>query len=521
MYDPTTHAQRWPDKPAVIMGDTGEAVTYAELDARSKQLAQLFASEGLVAGDHVALLMENNLRYAEVYWAALRSGLYLTAVNWHLTPAEAGYIVDDCDAQVLITSSYLADVAEALVALTPKLRRRLMVDGTIPGYDSYEQAMDEHPAVALAEEPLGRTMLYSSGSTGRPKGVWRPLSGRAVQEGKPALVPIYVDLYGMGPETIYLSPAPLYHSAPLLFTGDVLALGGTVVVMRTFDALESLALIERYSVTHAQFVATMFSRMLKTPEQDRRRRDLSSLEVVIHGAAPCPVSVKRAMIEWLGPIVVEYYAGTEDAGATLITSPQWLEHPGSVGRAIEGCQVHVCDDTGREREPGQVGRIYFESSEAAADFHYYGEPEKTARAHHPRHPHWSALGDLGRLDEQGYLYLADREAFMVISGGVNIYPQEIEDILLQHPAVTDVAVFGIPDEDLGEQVKAIVQPSGVGTAGPELVQDLLDHCAKHLARFKCPRSIDFLEDFPRSPTGKLHKAKLRDSYWGDRTTRIS
>lgn len=520
MYDPTTHAQRWPDKPAMILSDSGEVLTYAELDARSAQLAQLFAAEGLRPGDHVAMLMENHLRYAEVYWAAIRSGLYLTAVNRHLTPGEAGYIIDDCDAQVLVTSAHLADVATQLIPMTAKLRRRLMVDGVVDGYESYEKALDEHPAIALAQEPLGRTMLYSSGSTGQPKGVWRPLSGRAVQEGKPALVPIYVDLYDMGPDTVYLSPAPLYHSAPLLFSGDAMALGGTVVVMKKFDALASLEVIERYSVTHAQFVATMFARMLKLSEQDRRRYDLSSLEMVIHGAAPCPVPVKRAIIDWFGPIVVEYYAGTEDAGATLITANEWQEHPGSVGRAIEGCVVRICDETGRELRPGEVGRIYFDSNEAAADFHYYGEPDKTARAHHPEHPHWSALGDLGRLDEEGYLYLADREAFMIISGGVNIYPQEVENVLLQHPSVTDAAVFGVPDDDLGEHVKAIIQPSGATAAGPELAKELLDHCGQHLARFKCPRSLEFLEDFPRSPTGKLHKAALRDTYWADRTSRI-
>lgn len=520
MYDPTSHAQKWPDKPAMVIAETGEQITYAELDERSKRLAQLFWSEGLRPGDHVAILMENHLRYAEVYWAAIRSGLYLTAVNRHLTPGEAGYILDDCGAQVLVTSAYLSGVADEVVPMTPRIRRRLMVDGTTEHHEDYEAAIAEHPAESLAEQPLGRTMLYSSGSTGRPKGVWRPLSGRSVQEGKAALLPIYEDIYGYDSDTVYLSPAPLYHSAPLLFTHDTMALGGTVIVMRRFDAEASLALIEKYRVTKAQFVATMFSRMLKLPEEVRTRYDLSSLDMVIHGAAPCPVHVKRAMIEWLGPIVIEYYAGTEDSGATVITSEDWLTHPGSVGLAIEGCVTHICDEDGRELPPGEVGRIYFEGSEAAADFHYFGEPDKTVKAHHPEHPTWSALGDLGRLDEDGFLYLADREAFMIIAGGVNIYPQEIEDVLSLHPGVADSAVFGVPHEDLGEQVKAVVQAAPGYVAGPELAQELLKHCAEHLARYKIPRSIDFLDDFPRSPTGKLKKASLRDSYWADRDSRL-
>ncbi|GAA3973401.1 acyl-CoA synthetase [Actinomadura viridis] len=520
MHDPTSHARRWPDKPAVIMGGTGETLTFAELDVRSKRLARLFHAEGLRPGDHVAILMENHIRYIEVFWAAFRSGLYLTAVNHHLTPGEAGYIIDDCDAQVLVMSEYKAGLATELVALTPKVRRRLMVDGTVPEYESYEEAIAAHPAEALDEEPLGRTMLYSSGSTGRPKGVWRPLSGRTVQQGKAALGPIYRDLYDMGPDTVYLSPAPIYHSAPLLFSTDSMALGATVVIMERFDAEEALALIEKYRVTHAQFVATMFARMLKLPEEVRGRYDLSSLEVVIHGAAPCPVPVKQAMIDWLGPILAEYYAGTEDTGATLIYSDEWLAHPGSVGRAIDGCAIHICDSDGNELPPGEVGRIYFETSGEIAAFQYYGEPDKTAGAHHPEHPNWTALGDLGRVDDEGYLYLADREAFMIISGGVNIYPQEIENVLLQHPGVADAAVFGVPNDEFGEEVKAIVQPADPSAADETFAEELMAHCARHLAKFKWPRSIEFLEDFPRSPTGKLYKAPLREKYWAGHASPI-
>lgn len=520
MYDPTSHAQKWPDKPAVIMGGSGEVLTNAELDERSKRLAQLFWAEGLRPGDHVAILMENNIRYIEVFWAAFRSGLYLTAVNRYLTPSEAGYIIDDCDAQVLVMSTYKAELASAIVPLTPKVRRRLMADGTVPGYDAYEDALAAHPAEALAEEPLGRTMLYSSGSTGQPKGVWRPLSGRTVQEGKAALIPVYETLYAMGPDTVYLSPAPIYHSAPLLFSTDAMALGATVVIMEKFDAEQALVQIEKYKVTHAQFVATMFSRMLKLPPEIRAKYDLSSLEYVITGAAPCSIQIKEAMIDWLGPIVHEYYAGTEDTGATVITSEEALKHPGSVGKAALESTIHICGVDGEERPVGEVGRIYFETSEVVADFQYYGEPDKTAAAHHPDHEDWTALGDLGRLDDEGYLYLADRESFMIIAGGVNIYPQEIENALLLHPAVQDVAVFGVPNEDLGEEVKAVVQLVDPIRNVDDMTAELLEHCTEHLARFKIPRSIDFLDDFPRSPTGKLYKAPLRDQYWVGHESRI-
>lgn len=520
MYDPTSHAQKWPDKPAIIMGTSGESLTFADIDERSKKLAQLFWAEGLRKGDHVAILTENHIRYIEVFWAAFRSGLYLTAVNRHLTSGEASYIIDDCDAQVLIMSKHMAELAAATIPNTPKLRRRLMFDGTIDGFDSYEQAVEEFPAEALAEEPLGRTMLYSSGSTGQPKGVWRPLTGRTVQEGKPALIPVYHEIYSMGPDTVYLSPAPIYHSAPLLFSTDSMALGATVVMMEKFDAEQSLALIEKYKVTHAQFVPTMFRRMLKLPEEVRNKYDLSSLTHVIHGASPCPVAVKRAMIDWVGPRLYEYYAGTEDTGACVIDSHEWLERPGSVGKAALGSTIHICDAMGNELPAGEVGRIFFETTDTVADFHYYGEPEKTAGARHPEHPNWTSLGDLGRLDEDGYLYLADREKFMIIAGGVNIYPQEIEDAMLLHPQVQDVAVFGVPNEDLGEEVKAVVQLVDPAMAGDDMVRELLEHCSIHLAKFKWPRSIDFLEEFPRSPTGKLYKAPLRDAYWKDHDTNI-
>ena len=520
MFDPTSHAQQWPNKPAVVMGETGESLSYAELDENSARLAQLFWAQGLRPGDHVAVLLENQLRFFETYWAAVRSGLLFTAVNSHLTAGEVGYIVNDCDAALLISSAALAGVAEQIVDGTPKVRRRLMIDGASPSYEDYDAALARHPATPLEQQPLGRQMLYSSGSTGRPKGVWRPLSGRAYSDGMAALVPIYRDMFNFGPETVFLVPAPLYHGGPLIYGASVLSLGGTVVVMNKFTAEGTLALIERHRINRALFVPTMFNRLLALPDDVRHRYDVSSMELIIHGAAPCPVHIKRAMIEWFGPIFAEFYAGTEDSGATVITSEEWLERPGSVGRGVAGAVVHVCDESGRELPPGEIGQVWFEGPAVVADFQYYGDEMKTIGAHHPEHPTWSALGDLGRLDEDGFLYLADRQAFMIIAGGVNIYPQEIEDVLLQHPEVQDVAVFGVPDPDLGEQVKAIVQPAPGSTPGPELTERILAFSAVHLARFKIPRSIDYLEDFPRTPTGKLRKTEMREPHWAGHGSRI-
>jgi fatty-acyl-CoA synthase len=324
-------------------------------------------------------------------------------------------------------------------------------------------------------------------------------------------------LYGVDEHTVYLSPAPLYHSAPLAWTAAVHSWGGTNVVMEGFDAAEALALIERHRVTHAQWVPTMFVRMLKLPDAERGRHDLSSMRVAVHAAAPCPLEVKRRMIEWWGPIIVEYYGGTEFNGMTLCTSEEWLAHPGTVGTALVGT-IHICDDTGAELPPGTPGIIYFERDTAA--FTYHNDDAKTLAAQHPDHPLWTKLGDIGYVDEEGYLYLTDRESFMIISGGVNIYPQEIEDALVMHPAVHDVAVIGVPNADLGEEVKAVVQLAPGRAASDELVAELLDHARDRLAAYKVPRSIDIVDELPRQETGKLYKRLLRDRYWGDRTSRI-
>jgi long-chain acyl-CoA synthetase len=513
---PATYAAAAPDRPAVIMGGTGEVVTYRELDDRSNQLAQLMWSAGLRPGDHVAVLLENHPRYPEVVWAAYRSGLYLTTVNRYLVPAEAAYIVDDCGARVLVTSSALRDTATAIVDATPGVEVRLMVDGTAPGHDSYEDAIARHPATPLAEEPLGDAMLYSSGTTGRPKGISRPLSGRHVGDGN-AIAALLGGVWGFGEDTVYLCPAPFYHSAPLGFSIGAQALGGTVLMMEHFDELEALALIERHRVTHSQWVPTMFVRMLKHPEDERRRFDLSSHRVAIHAAAPCPVTVKEQMIEWWGPILSEYYGATELHGLTIISSQEWLEHRGSVGRPVLGT-LHICDDDGRELAPGEAGLIYFEL--AHVPFEYHGDPAKTRSAQHPDHPDWWTVGDVGYVDDEGYLYLTDRKSFMIISGGVNIYPQEIEDVLVTHPKVLDAAVIGVPNPEFGEEVKAVVQPVSAQEADESLARELLAHCRANLAAYKVPRSVDFTEELPRLPTGKLYKRLLRDRYWADRETRI-
>ncbi len=513
---PGTYAQSSPDKLAVVMAGRGTTTTYRELDDRANQTAQLFWQRGLRPGDHVALFMENHPRYFEVYWAAIRSGLYLTTVNRYLTGEEAAYIVDDCGADVVVTSSALADAAGEMLAGVPNCAHRLMVDAVTPGFESFEEAIAGLPTEPLPERPRGATMLYSSGTTGRPKGILRPLTGASVDDPDPAR-DFFRGLFAFDESTVYLSPAPLYHSAPLAFTTFVQSVGGTVVVMESFDAARSLDAIERHRCTHAQFVPTMFSRMLKLPEAERARFDTSSLRNAVHAAAPCPERVKQDMIDWWGPILTEYYGGTEFNGLTFLNSEEWLEHKGSVGRAVFGT-LHICDDEGKELPPRETGVVYFELPQMP--FEYHNAPEKTREAQHPEHPNWSALGDVGYLDEDGYLYLTDRKTYMIISGGVNIYPAEIENILITHPQVVDVAVFGVPNEEFGEEVKAVVQPVDGVTGSPELEEALIAFARGHLASYKCPRSIDFEAELPRLPTGKLYKRLLRDRYWGVQNSRI-
>jgi long-chain acyl-CoA synthetase len=505
------YAAATPDKPAMISADTGEILTFGQLNDASNRVAQLLYARGLRRTDHLAILMENNLHFMEPVWAGFRSGLYVTTVNRYLPPDEAAYIVGDCGAKAIVTSYEKRETAAALTDLIPNCPIRLMVGGTIPGWESYEAALAASSPEPLAEEWIGDSMLYSSGTTGRPKGILRPLP--QVPAAQAFGMRQQGNLYGYSRETVYLSPAPLYHAAPLAFVLSVLSFGGTVVMMERFDAEQALKLIERYKVTHSQWVPTMFVRMLKLPEEVRKACDLSSLKVAVHAAAPCPVEVKRQMIEWWGPILYEYYAGTEGSGSTRIDSEEWLKHPGSVGKAGVGI-LHICDEDGNDLPPGEAGLIYFERE--TPTFEYHNDPAKTRAARHPRHENWNALGDVGYLDEEGYLYLTDRQAFMIISGGVNIYPQAIEDALITHPKVGDVAVFGVPDAEMGEAVKAVIEPAPGQQPTDELAAELLDYARSRLAHYMAPRSLDFIAEMPRLPTGKLYKRVLRDAYWKDR-----
>ena len=502
------HARLTPDKPAMISARTGEAVTFAQLDERSIRLARFLKGRGIERRGHIAILMENNLAFMDPVWAAFRSGLYVTAVNRYLPPDEVAYIVNDCGASAIITSFEKRETAAALAALMPNCPIRLMVDGVIDGWESYEAALASVSGEPLDEEWIGDSMLYSSGTTGRPKGILRPLADVSAAEG--FAIRQQVNRYGLGSDTVYLSPAPLYHAAPLGYVLAVQSWGGTVVMMEKFDAEQALALIESHRVTHSQWVPTMFVRMRKLPEDARTRYDLSSHRVAIHAAAPCPVEVKREMIEWWGPILFEYYAGTESSGSTFITSEDWLTHPGSVGRAALGV-LHICDETGRELPVGETGLVYFERE--TPTFEYHNDPDKTRAARHPDHPGWNALGDVGYLDEEGYLYLTDRQAFMIISGGVNIYPQAIEDALITHPKVADVAVFGVPHEEMGEAVKAVIEPAPGHDANDALAAELMAFARSRLAAYMAPRSIEFIDEMPRLPTGKLYKRLLKEKYW--------
>jgi acyl-CoA synthetase (AMP-forming)/AMP-acid ligase II len=494
-----------PDKIAYVMADTGERITFGELEAAANQGAHLFRALGLGRGDHIAVLLENHPCFFQICWAAQRAGLYYTAISWRLQQEEVEYIVDNCEAKVFITSRARSAVVAPLVDKTPNLIGRYMLDGVIDGFESWEEAIADMPTTPIADPSEGQAMLYSSGTTGYPKGVKKPLPEHPYGEGPD--LNLMSALYGADQDSIYLSPAPLYHAAPLGFSMGLLRHGVQVVVMEHFEAELALRYIQDYRVTHSQWVPTMFVRMLKLPEEVRLKYDVSSLRCAIHAAAPCPIPVKEEMIEWWGPVLYEYYAGTEGNGFVQLNSEEWLAHKGSVGRPLN-CQVHICDDDGNELPVGEPGTIYLSGG---GEFEYYKDEEKTAGSRHPQG--WTTLGDVGYVDADGYLYLTDRKHFMIISGGVNIYPQEAENVLITHPAVMDVAVFGVPNEEFGEEVKAVVQPKTMADATPELAVELMDYCRSKLSHIKCPRSVDFREELPRHPTGKLYKRLLKDEYW--------
>jgi len=495
-----------PSTPAAVVVESEESITFGELEARSRRLAQLLRDRGLDPGDHLAILLDNHLRYFEVAWAAQRSGLYYTPINWHLGPEEAGYILTDCGATALVTSSRLADLMGSLGDRLDGVTVRLSVDGGVEGFEAYEDAIAAYPAEPLDDETEGMAMFYSSGTTGRPKGILPPLSGQPFGTG--GMVDLLAATYGIGAGTRYLVPAPMYHAAPLGWSMGAIRAGSTVVLLQRFDPERALRAIEEHRVTHAQFVPTHFVRMLKLDEAVRTGYDLSSLQVAIHAAAPCPVEVKRQMLEWWGPIIHEYYSGSEGAGFCAVGPEEWLEHPGTVGKSLMGTP-HIVGEDGEEVPVGEVGQIWFEG---ANRFEYHGDPDKTASVFNPQG--WATLGDVGHLDEEGYLYLTDRVSHMIISGGVNIYPQETENVLVLHPGVADVAVIGVPDADMGESVLAVVQPADPGADQEALAAELDAFCRERLAHFKCPRSYRFTDELPRLPTGKLLKRKVREEFGG-------
>ena len=514
MTHPSVHARTQPDKIAYRMAGSGKAITYRELDELSNQGAHLFRALGLAAGGHIALLMENRLAFMEICWAAQRSGLYYTAISRYLTQEEIAYIVKDCGARIVITSPKCAEQVRGLLTGAPDAPLFFMTDEPLPGFRCWDEEAAAQPATPIADQVAGYDMLYSSGTTGRPKGIKRQSENNPIELPNPFLRILCADMCGMSSDSIYLSPAPLYHAAPLRFNMMAITLGGTAIIMETFDAEQFLALVEKHRITQSQLVPTMFVRMLKLPDEVRLRYDISSLRGAIHAAAPCPIDVKAKMIEWWGPILIEYYAGSEGNGVTVSTSQQWLTHRGTVGRAVVG-KVRIVDENDQEAPTGQIGTVYFAD---APVFTYHNDPDKTKRAYNARG--WSTLGDVGYLDEEGFLYLTDRKSYMIISGGVNIYPQETEDVLITHPGVADVAVFGVPNEEMGEEVKAVVQPHDMTRAGRELEIELIVFCRKHLSPIKCPRSIDFEAELPRTPTGKLVKRHLRDRYWPKAATRL-
>jgi len=506
-------AQTQADKAALIQIDTGSVLTYGELDRRAERAARWLVSLGLQAGDAIALLLENQPQLIELAWGARRAGLYFTAVNTHLAPPEAAYVVKDCEAKVLIASAATLPLAQAVRAARVQdeadTLRYMTLDDATEGFDSYEAALAAvDMAAPLPERPLGRDMLYSSGTTGLPKGIRRPLLPFAERDRPDIEVEAWRRSFGFDDRTVYLSTAPFYHAAPLRYIMRTIEVGGSCVALGRFDATQALAAIERYRVTHSQWVPTMFVRLLNLPDEVRACHDLGSMRVAIHAAAPCPVHIKQAMLDWWGDVIYEYYAGSEGAGTAAIGPQDWRSHPGSVGRATAGT-IHIVGEDGRELPPGEVGMIYFSG---VANFAYHNDPEKTRKAYNDQG--WATYGDLGHVDADGYLYLSDRRSDLILSGGVNVYPQEVESVLMQHPAVYDAAVVGVPDEEFGEVAKAVVHLREPARAGADLAQELVDFCLARLGRLKLPRTVVFEGPLPRLETGKLLRRELKERYRG-------
>lgn len=506
LFHPAYHALTTPEKIAVKFVPSGQALTFQELDLRSNQAAHLLRDLGLDRGAVIALFMHNCPQYFEVAWAADRTGLYYTGISSQLTADEVAYILQDSGATVLFTCQALLAVARDAARQVAGLRV-LIVDGpAVEEVASYRAERDRQPATPVNDQSRGMPMLYSSGTTGRPKGVRFPLPDLELG-GMDPLTALLNRSFGLGRDAVYLSPAPLYHAAPLRFSMSVQRIGGTVIAMEKFDPELALQAIESERVTHSQWVPTHFVRMLKMRPEQRVGYDLSSHRFAVHAAAPCPVPVKREMLDWWGPIIHEYYSGTEFNGMTFVDPMEWLSHPGTVGRPIFGTAHITADDGVTELSAREEGLVYFEGG---TQFSYHNDPKKTDETYNAKG--WSTLGDIGWLDEDGYLYLTDRKSFMIISGGVNIYPQEIEDAIIVHPKVADAAVIGAPDEDFGERVVAVVQPLDWHDAGSALAEEIRSSLARSLSKIKMPRQIEFMRELPRHPTGKLYKRLLRDQF---------
>jgi long-chain acyl-CoA synthetase len=494
-------ADRHGDREAVI--SPAGTRTFTELNQNANRLARALRRRGLAAGDAVALLCDNRPEFAEVVCACQRAGLRLTTVNWHLTVGEVAYIVNDCEAKVLFADTARGAVASGAAEQSDAGLRVVAIGGAWAGAETYADLLEAEDGGDLEDPVLGTSMLYTSGTTGRPKGVARPPTTSSILD---------VNIGGYREDGVdrHLCTGPLYHAAPLAFSLAVpLHYGVGIVLMERWDAEDALRLIEDFSITHSHMVPTMFHRLLSIPEETRQRYDVSSLRYILHGAAPCPVVIKQRLIAWLGPIVSEYYAATEGLG-TFVDSATWLAHPGTVGKPFVEDMVMVGDDEGVPLPAGETGLVYLKSVDGTG-FEYFHDPKKTADTYRGE---YFTLGDVGHFDEDGYLYLTDRSANLIISGGVNIYPAEVDAVLLEHPAVGDVGTIGVPDGEWGEAVEAVVELQPGLQPSPVLAAELMAFCRERLAHFKCPRTVEFIDELPRQDNGKLYRGILRDRYAG-------
>lgn len=505
-----------PDRIAIIVAETGESISYAQLVERADRGAALFSSLGLEEGDTIAILAENHLRYAELCWAAKNSGLYYVCISTHLNIDDLAYVLENSGAQLLLTTDLHAPSARSAIGAMADAPQIVLIDGTpAPGELAYEELLRAETAAPPAGRMAGASMLYSSGTTGRPKAVRPPLRQRWPED-PPRRQALLIDVFEFAPDMVLINPGPLYHAAPLRKMMTALRLGGTTILFQRFEPDAVLDGIARYRGTHGFFVPTMFVRLLRHKAEGHAIPDMSSLRSAIHGAAPCPPSVKQAMIDWWGPVIHEIYGGTEGMGHTAIRAEEWIAHRGSVGRPPAGCTLKIVDGDGRPVEPGQPGLIYMANGNR---FAYHGDEAKTREVHDAEG--FATFGDIGYLDGDGYLYLTDRHSHMIISGGVNIYPQESENILIDHPLIADVAVIGIPHEEYGEEVRAIVEPIVWPADEQALAADIIAYCRARLSPLKCPRGVDFIARLPRTEMGKIAKRSLREQYWQGHATLIA